>query len=379
MFHSRHFYHTILTAAVVVGAALGIDRDCTAQTATPEVASPSSSTDAAAQPGTLRQQEWLKATPDQRVRIAEEIGERGARRFAEAKGWEPILDGTEKTIPQGFDQVYRGADGIVHVVEAKGGSSQLGHAYGYPQGSSEWAVEAAKRTLRSTKASAAEKTAAKAVLEAAAAGKLQVHVVHTGHVLGEPTAAVLKQTVGTTRAASKAAQSAVDDLMKAAAQSSDDAARTTLRLSRTATKPGATALKTAAKGAVVVGAAVDAGLRISDAADTERRYTAGQITEQEREIAHARNVAGMAGGWTGAAAGAKLGAFGGGVAGSWVAPGLGTAIGGAAGGVSGGIAGYFGGEAAAEAAAQWAVKKVHSAGTTIRGAAKAAWNWATDW
>lgn len=378
MFQSA-FFHSILTVAVVVGALLGTDPCCMAQTAAPEVAAPSSSTEAAAQVGTLRQQEWLEATPEQRVHIAEEIGEQGAREFARAKGWQPILDGTEKSIPQGLDQVYRGADGAVHVIEAKGGSSQLGHAYGHPQGSSEWAVEAAKRTLGSNKASAAEKAAAMAVLKAAAAGKLEVHVVQTGHVLGEPTAAVHKQTMKTTEAASKAAQSALEGLVKAAAQSGNDAARTALRACGAAAKTGASALRTAVKGGPVVGVALDAGVRINDTVQTERRYAAGKISVQQREIAHARNVAGMAGGWTGAAAGAELGAIAGGAAGSCVAPGPGTAIGGVVGAIAGAIGGYLGGEAAAQAAAEWAVNKVHSAGMTIGGAVKAAWNWATDW
>lgn len=109
------FFSNILTAGVVVGATSDTVPYFSAQHAAEAVAPPSRSAGAAAQVGTLRQQEWLKATPEQRVRIAEEIGEQGARKFAQAKGWQPILDGTEKSIPQGLDQVYRGADGTVHV------------------------------------------------------------------------------------------------------------------------------------------------------------------------------------------------------------------------------------------------------------------------
>ncbi len=128
---------------------------------------------------------------------------------------------------------------------------------------------------------------------------------------------------------------------------------------------------------------MDVALRVRDGIETEERFAAGEITSQEREVAHARNAAGMAGGWAGAWAGAELGAAGGAAAGTAVAPGPGTAIGGVVGGVAGGFAGYFAGEAAATAAAEWAVGKVHAAGTTVSetansaaGGVQRAWHWA---
>jgi hypothetical protein len=295
------------------------------------------------------------------------------------------MDGTKRGIPQGIDQVYRGSNGLIHAIEAKGGTSQLGHAYGHPQGSSEWAVESGKRVLRSPNATAAEKAGAEAVLQAAAKRKLCVHVIRTSHVLGEPTAAVLQQSVQTSGAASNLAKTAVDGMGKMVAESGDEIAR--------AAKGSGTITKTVTKGAVVVGVVVDAGFRVNEGIATERRFESGEISVQQREVAHAKNLAGMAGGWGGAVAGAKLGAVGGGAAGSCVAPGPGTAVGGVAGGVAGGIVGYVGGEAAAESAAEWTVNAVHATGTTIGKTAQSAWSatsnaaqsagnawsWATNW
>ena len=49
------------------------------------------------------------------------------------------------------------SDGSLVVIEAKGGSSQLGHGYGHPQGSPSWAVEAAQRIAKSPAATAIER------------------------------------------------------------------------------------------------------------------------------------------------------------------------------------------------------------------------------
>lgn len=84
------------------------------------------------------------------------------------------MDGTNSTLRQGFDQVYRSGN-VMHVIEANGGSSRLPEAYGYLQGSPQWAVKAAERTLLSQNASPAEREAARAVLRAAQSGNLYVH------------------------------------------------------------------------------------------------------------------------------------------------------------------------------------------------------------
>ena len=323
--------------------------------------------------GTQRQQAWLKASLNQRIKIAEQLGDEGARRLAKSKGWTSLFDGKVRGIPQGPDQVYL-ADDLIHVVESKGGSSPLGRSYGYVQGSSENTVLSAKRVLASSKASPAQRSAAKAVLEAAANGKMRVHVVRTSHVLGEPTAAVLEQTVTCTDEAARLAQNTLDDIAKGTSQVVDDAARAGKPLLK---RGGARLLKVTGKAAIPIAVVVDVGLRVHKGSETERQFEAGEISSQQREVAHAKNVAGMAGGWGGALAGAKLGALGGGAVGS-AFPGPGTAIGGFAGGVTGGVAGYFGGEAAAKATARWTVERVHSAGKTVTGSVKAAWSGTVD-
>src|SRR5690348_6764239 len=63
---------------------------------------------------------WLQATLDQRIKLAELIGEDGARAFAKSKGYQPLYDGLNRTLPQGPDQVYLALDGRVIVFEAKG-------------------------------------------------------------------------------------------------------------------------------------------------------------------------------------------------------------------------------------------------------------------
>jgi hypothetical protein len=278
-------------------------------------------------------------------------------------------------LAQGPDQVYRAADGIVHVIEAKGGTSPLITAYGFPQGSSEWAVESAKRVVNSSRAAATEKAAAQQVLKAAAEGRVQVHVVRTRYIVGEPTVSVLEQTAtGTDEAAllardllehvraatPKAGTTPVREAADYVAQSADDVARTSAK--------NGGKLCRATKAAVVVGATVDVGFRVHHGMQVENSFRAGQISQQQREVAHAKNAAGIVGGWGGAFAGAKVGALGGGAVGT-ACGGVGAPIGAAAGGIAGGVAGYFVGEAAAEAAAGWTMEQVHAAGTTIADAA----------
>jgi len=352
------------------------------QTAAPEVAAsvaarPPQGAVQAPTSGTPRQQAWLRSTVNERVQIAESLGEDGARAFARSRGLTPVLDGTQRSLPQGLDQVYTAADGTVHVLEAKGGGSPLGKAYGFEQGTPEWAVESAKRMARSGKAGSAEKAAAEVVLKAATQGRLEVHVVRTKHILGEPTAAVLERSMGSTTDSARLATSALDELARsattgtrAATSGAETVASATEGAAR-ATQPVAKVLGIVAKGAVVVGVAADIGLRVHTGAEIEGRFARGELGQQGREVAHATNAAGMVGGWGGAWAGMELGAAGGGAV-DTACGGIGAPFGAGAGGLAGGVAGYFGGEAAAEAAAGWAVRQVHAAGTTVTEAAGAA-------
>jgi hypothetical protein len=195
--------------------------------------------------------------------------------------------------------------------------------------------------------------------------------------LGQPVAAVLESTLKVGQAESKLGATMLEDLGLGAkaTQSAGQAAKTAEATTEAAS--GASMLSKVGKAAGVAGIAVDAGLRINSAMETETEFEKAAISNKEREMAHARNAAGMAGGWCGAIAGAKLGAAGGGAVGTAAAPGPGTAVGGALGGAAGGVAGYFGGEAAAEKAATWVVEAVHNTGTTVSEAATQAWQWAT--
>ena len=139
----------VVAAIVEVGDGVSIvgSSPVAAQTtAPPDLRRPA--IDAPAGP-TPRQQTWLRATPEERVGLAEKLGEGGARAFARQRGWQPLFDGTTRTLTQGRDQVWRSADGVIHVIEAKGGGSRLNNAYGYRQGTPEWAVRSAARVCGS--------------------------------------------------------------------------------------------------------------------------------------------------------------------------------------------------------------------------------------
>ena len=172
-------------------------------------------------------------------------------------------------------------------------------------------------------------------------------------------------------------------MAKKTSQVADDVARSTDDAARGAAAEGGSILKSVSVVLIPLAVAADGGLRVVDVIKTEREFADGEVNEQQREVAHTRNAAGMAGGWAGAWAGTELGVMGGGAVGTAIAPGPGTAIGGVVGGIAGGIAGYVGGEAAAAEAAEWAVNRIHAAGTTIADTASSAasgvtrtWNWA---
>lgn len=229
------------------------------------------------------------------------------------------------------------------MIEAKGGTSALGHAYGCEQGTPAWAVQAAERIVNSPKATAAERQAATLVLEAARDGKLIVQVVRTHHVLGEPLAAVLESTLKAGEAERKTAAVILEEAAaaikgaKAAtrAGASTEAAGKAVAGARTLSKVG--------KAAGVVGVAVDGAIRVNTALDIEKKYQDGELTSEERATLHAKNAAGMAGGLSGAWAGAKVGAAAGGAVGAFFG-GVGAPIGAAIGGGIGAVGGYFGGE-----------------------------------
>ena len=98
-------------------------------------------------------------------------------------------------------------------------------------------------------------------------------------------------------------------------------------------------IKPAARGAMVVGAGMDAYSLGSEA------YQSSQTGEWDNTIDEGARIAG---GWAGAYAGAKGLGTAGAAIGTAIAPGLGTVIGGAVGGLAGGIGGYLAGSSAGQ-------------------------------
>lgn len=354
-------------------------------------------------------EEWLKATPEGRVEIAEEIGEKGARFYAQQHGYQVIFDGKGRVLRQGPDQVYLDPrTGETVVIEAKGGTSPLGRGYGYEQGTRCWAVKAAEQVLHSPNASQAERKAAEQIIRAAQSGKLRVEVVRTPHSLGVPGAPVMERVASGAHDAQQAAKlaeeigtrlrvpsasargaggstfrghkeesfieplekgpvtakqlsSSVNELKSASravtqAEKGLAASRTGASAASKMANRGATiaaeeaaGMRTLGKVAAPIAVAVDAGLRIWEANEVEEAYQRGEITRAERDLQHAKNVTGYIGGWAGAWAGAEMGGCAGAAIGTAICPGLGTAIGGFVGGLAGAVGGYFAGEKIAEA------------------------------
>lgn len=321
--------------------------------------------------GTTKQIAWMAATIVERVRFAEQIGEDGARTFAESNGWIAVFDGFSKGVPQGPDQVYLSADSTVHVIEAKGGTSPLSRAYGHAQGSTEWAVESARRVRQMKGATDTQKASAQQIIAAAAEGKLQVHVVRTSHVLGEPGRAVLEQTTHCSEVAKRAAAAEVDGLMsavtaeKAAVESLKPAAATSTsraivptstlptrvatpkspKLAGVADDVAGPVLGSVSKVAGPLAIGVDAFVRIGEIGHAEHLRSQGLISATEVNRVVARETVGFAG----STAGAAGGAYGGAAIGTMVCPGIGTAVGAVIGAIFGSVGGGAAGEAIGEA------------------------------
>lgn len=156
----------------------------------------------------------------------------------------------------------------------------------------------------------------------------------------------------------------MDDVAKSVVGSADDVTRTAGQVVADLVGPAAFGIE------VVVGGV--------EAYGTERRFAAGDITQEEREISHGEVFGGAVGGWTGGTEGAAAGA----AVGTLIMPGFGTAVGGVVGGIGGGI----GGSAAGRYIAARGVKAIHASGATIRSApgwmgrrAYGAYRWATRW
>lgn len=144
-----------------------------------------------------RRPEYLNVSPygiTGRQRIAEEMGEMGARALAQKANYVPIYLGAPGK-GRGFDQVYKFGEQLI-VVEAKGGSSPLKVYRGYLQGTPKYTLAVAQEILTSKTTSTSAKQAAKAVIKAYAEGKLVVQASHTAHVYGKPGLTTVQTTYG---------------------------------------------------------------------------------------------------------------------------------------------------------------------------------------
>ena len=178
----------------------------------------------------LYRQAGMRGDIQLKRRIAEEIGERGAKDFARNRGWDPILTKADKSVghPQGFDQVWKGIDGKIHVIEAKGGDSIISTGKVGTQGTTQWCVKVAEKTLKNHAATEAEKSAARTVLEAASKGELDIYVVQTPHVQGAAGNTICKDVEECTQEATRLAR---DLLSRNTAHSFESGAETFNRYS----------------------------------------------------------------------------------------------------------------------------------------------------
>ena len=381
---SRAIFTKTLTC--LIATALMFSNSVVAQTAT-EIEAPITSL-------TSKQLEWQQSSIQNRILISEKIGEDGSKAFASMRGYEPILNDADKAIRQGFDQVYRAKDGSIVVIEAKGGTSPIGRAYGCEQGTPEWAVRAAKHITENSKTSVLEKETAKMVLDAAKNGNLTTLVVRTKHILGQPYAAVLESTMKVGDAEIKLAKSILEEINTA---SNPKPLPTTItRVPDKTVKPatsstssndkgsldkistGGQALKTASKALPVIAVAYEGYQRVNESKNIEEQYSNGSITEEQREVGHVKNVAGGVGGLTGALVGVGPGAEVGAAIGTIGGP-VGIAVGGFVGGVAGGVTGAIVGDKVVGEVASYATSAIHSTGTTIKSGASSTVKWIGSW
>lgn len=129
-------------------------------------------------------------------------------------GWRPLYDShTPDCISQGLDLVYIDpATGRTKVIEAKGGNASVRQSYGYRQSTPEWAVKSSERVLKSSRASAAQQAAARAVIESASEGKLDVLTINTPHMRGVPKAPIVKTDSPVNREATRMAREVSETL-----------------------------------------------------------------------------------------------------------------------------------------------------------------------
>lgn len=319
---------------------------------------------------TPEQEEWINTSPEGRRGLGEQIGERGGRELAREMGMEAIFDGTSgKGIPQGPDQVYRARNGHIAVFETKANSSPKNKGYGFVQGSVEHTLKSAEYVLKSSRASEAQKRAAREILKAAANGKLDVYIIRTFHVQGKITKTVIEQVMRCSKMHQAMAKSIIEALEscgiyvygRVGKKAGGVPATTTpsTKPAKGAPKPGAgtkASTKILRSAGVGIGIALDGGVRCVQSYNVEQAYKEGRITDNERLVAHGENAAGAVGGWCGAAAGGKAGTAAGAALGSFFGP-IGTAVGGVTGGLTGAVCGYMAGDATASTGVRFVLEE----------------------
>jgi hypothetical protein len=129
-----------------------------------------------------------------KARLIEQIGDEGARRYAQTMGYKPLFQG-QVGQGRGFDQVYQKGQQVI-IVEAKGGGSPLKQYHGYMQGTKEYALAVSNNTLKSSNASWDAKNSAFKVILAAENGQLVSQIVRTEHVQGTPTKTTVETIFG---------------------------------------------------------------------------------------------------------------------------------------------------------------------------------------
>ncbi len=314
----------------------------------------------------VAQQLWAEASDQERKTIAERIGEEGGEQIAKQKGWKPILTQQDKTWRLGPDQVYRDQKGTIHVIEAKGGSSKPKKAYGYSQGTPEWAVESAKRGLKSPSSSPAEKRAYAEVTRAAREGKLVVHVVQTPHVRGKAGVPRILSSTPVTKGARRLAKA-----FRIPKTSMDPTRRPQNLAGNPKRLPFFSKSAKLGQRFGALAKVADVATYVVDTIEIEIDYEAKRITKDERTILHVKSAGKRVGGWTGAELGSKIGAQLGTNVGARFGP-VGAGIGGAVGCLAGGIGGYYAGEAAVQEVVDYADELIVESLTAVReGAEKA--------
>ena len=122
--------------------------------------------------------DYNRASTEERRRISQLQGERGAARYAAGQRWRTLLSPHGQWLPTGPDSVYWDPQsGRVRVIEAKGGAGRTGVSYGARQGTNKNTIRSAARVLISRGASRHEKLQAARIIKAAQRGQLTTGVV----------------------------------------------------------------------------------------------------------------------------------------------------------------------------------------------------------